>query len=90
MTATPAAVAMHLERLVVGAHQLTDARVLSGPERARIAAEDGVASLTRILRRAELAGHDPTINDPPVNTPYGRWVRRGRRRNGTARRGRFS
>jgi hypothetical protein len=29
------------------------------PQRRRIAAEDGGASLTRILRRVELAGHDP-------------------------------
>ncbi|WP_425438553.1 AAA family ATPase [Pseudonocardia oroxyli] len=28
-------------------------------DRARIAAEDGAASLTRVLRSAELAGHDP-------------------------------
>jgi hypothetical protein len=47
------------ERTATWLDQLTDARVLSGPERARIAAEDGAASLTRILRRAELAGHDP-------------------------------
>ncbi|WP_296153611.1 MULTISPECIES: MobF family relaxase [unclassified Pseudonocardia] len=33
--------------------------VLSLTDRRRIAAEDGAASLTRVLRRAELAGHDP-------------------------------
>ncbi|ODU02811.1 MAG: hypothetical protein ABS81_16380 [Pseudonocardia sp. SCN 72-86] len=32
---------------------------LSRRERARIAAEDGAASLTRILRRAEIGGYDP-------------------------------
>ncbi|MDD7922790.1 MobF family relaxase [Actinomycetospora chibensis] len=32
---------------------------ITGHDRARLAAEDGAASLTRILRRAELAGHDP-------------------------------
>ncbi|MCF7552169.1 MobF family relaxase [Pseudonocardia sp. WMMC193] len=32
---------------------------LSIRDRARIAAEDGAASLTRVLRSAELAGHDP-------------------------------
>ncbi|MEU8495012.1 MobF family relaxase [Pseudonocardia alni] len=32
---------------------------LTGEQRARIAAEDGAASLTRVLRRAELAGLDP-------------------------------
>ncbi|MGD9986344.1 MobF family relaxase [Pseudonocardia sp.] len=39
--------------------QLTADGVLSQADRRRIAAEDGAASLTRILRRAELAGHDP-------------------------------
>lgn len=39
--------------------QLTAAGHLSPDQRARIAAEDGTPSLTRVLRRAELAGHDP-------------------------------
>lgn len=42
----------HLDRLV--AHG-----ALTDHQRAQIAAEDGVASLTRVLRRAELAGLDP-------------------------------
>ncbi|WP_328304473.1 MobF family relaxase [Actinomycetospora sp. NBC_00405] len=32
---------------------------ITGHDRARLAAEDGAASLTRVLRRAEIAGHDP-------------------------------
>ncbi|MFD1235879.1 MobF family relaxase [Pseudonocardia benzenivorans] len=39
--------------------QLTADGALSIADRRRIAAEDGAASLTRILRRTELAGHDP-------------------------------
>ena len=39
-------------------HLLADG-ALTGKQRARIAAEDGAASLTRVLRRAELAGLDP-------------------------------
>jgi len=39
--------------------QLTAAGHLSPEQRARIAAEDGAPSLARVLRRAELAGHDP-------------------------------
>ena len=39
--------------------QLTAAGALTPDQRARIAAEDGAASLARVLRRAELAGHDP-------------------------------
>ena len=40
-------------------------------ERARVAAEDGTASLTRILRRAELAGHDPhqVLRDAVTDRP---------------------
>ncbi|GAY11645.1 relaxase TrwC/conjugal transfer protein TraA/DNA primase, conjugative [Pseudonocardia sp. N23] len=41
--------------------QFTADGVLSMADRRRIAAEDGAASLTRILRRAELAGHDPCV-----------------------------
>ncbi|MFP5021188.1 hypothetical protein [Pseudonocardia phyllosphaerae] len=33
--------------------------MLTDEQRARVAAEDGTGALTRILRRAELAGHDP-------------------------------
>jgi hypothetical protein len=47
------------ERTATWLDQLTDAGVLTSQQRARIAAEDGAASLTRALRRAELAGHDP-------------------------------
>ena len=39
--------------------QLVDAGHLTPTQRTRIAAEDGAATLNRILRRAELAGHDP-------------------------------
>ncbi len=39
--------------------QLTIDGLLSPDQRARIAAEDGAASLARVLRRAELAGEDP-------------------------------
>ena len=39
--------------------------------RPRIAAEDGAASLTRVLRRAELAGHDPeqVLRDAVTDRP---------------------
>jgi len=47
------------ERTATWLDQLTDSGAISPADRARIAAEDGAASLTRILRRAELAGHDP-------------------------------
>jgi len=39
--------------------QLVDDGHLTPGQRSRIAAEDGASSLNRILRRAELAGHDP-------------------------------
>jgi hypothetical protein len=39
--------------------QLVDAGHLTPTQRTRMAAEDGAATLNRILRRAELAGHDP-------------------------------
>jgi hypothetical protein len=39
--------------------QLDDHGHLTPDQRARIAAEDGAATLTRALHRAELAGHDP-------------------------------
>jgi len=47
------------ERTATWLDQLTGSGAISTGERARVAAEDGAASLTRILRRAELAGHDP-------------------------------
>ena len=47
------------ERTATWLDQLTDTGAINPEDRARIAAEDGAASLTRILRRAELAGHDP-------------------------------
>lgn len=47
------------ERTAVWLDQLTAAGALTPDQRARIAAEDGAASLARVLRRAELAGHDP-------------------------------
>ncbi|MEC3976245.1 MobF family relaxase [Amycolatopsis sp. H20-H5] len=50
--ATAGRTARWLDLLVVDGH-LTEA------DRARIAAEDGGPTLTRLLRRAELAGHDP-------------------------------
>jgi hypothetical protein len=39
--------------------QLVNDGHLTAEQRAQIAAEDGATSLTRVLRRAELAGHDP-------------------------------
>ncbi|WP_346009871.1 MobF family relaxase [Pseudonocardia sp. SID8383] len=39
--------------------RLVDTGALTVEQRTRIAAEDGTGALTRILRRAELAGHDP-------------------------------
>jgi TrwC relaxase/AAA domain len=44
---------------------LVDNGLLSIEQRGRIAAEDGAASLGRVLRRVELAGHDPrqTLTD---------------------------
>jgi AAA domain len=65
-----AAVRMPAELLADAAHlaatertagwldQLTADGHLTAVQRARIAAEEGTASLTRILRRAELSGHD--------------------------------
>ncbi|MFB9744689.1 MobF family relaxase [Pseudonocardia sulfidoxydans] len=47
------------ERTIGWLDQLTADGALSRADRVRIAAEDGAASLTRILRRTELAGHDP-------------------------------
>lgn len=39
--------------------ELVEDGKLTDNERARMAAEDGAATLSRVLRRAELAGHDP-------------------------------
>ena len=47
------------ERTAVWLDQLTAENVLSPELRAKVAAEDGAATLTRVLRRAELAGHNP-------------------------------
>lgn len=51
--------------------QLAADGVLEPGHRARIAAEDGAAALTRILRRAELAGHDPqrVLHDAVADRP---------------------
>ncbi|WP_337830849.1 MobF family relaxase [Pseudonocardia sp. TMWB2A] len=47
------------ERTNAALDRLVDAGALTVEQRTRIAAEDGTGALTRILRRAELAGHDP-------------------------------
>jgi hypothetical protein len=47
------------ERTTIWLDQLAAAGVITTRQRAQLAAEDGAASLTRVLRRAELAGHDP-------------------------------
>jgi len=53
--------------------QLVDDGHLTPGQRSRIAAEDGASSLNRVLRRAELAGHDPhqvlagVITDRPLD-----------------------
>ncbi|MCW2899258.1 MAG: TrwC relaxase [Streptosporangiaceae bacterium] len=59
------------ERTATWLDQLTGAGVLDPIERGRIAAEDGAATLTRILRRAELAGHDPrqVLHDAIADRP---------------------
>lgn len=59
------------ERTATWLDQLTG-DVISAGERARIAAEDGAASLTRILRRAELAGHDArqVLHDAIAGRPF--------------------
>ncbi|MGD9991444.1 AAA family ATPase [Pseudonocardia sp.] len=61
------------ERTATWLDELADAGALTREQRARIAAEDGAASLTRVLRRAELAGHDSraelrqAITDRPLD-----------------------
>ena len=59
------------ERTATWLDQLADASVIAGPERARIAAEDGAASLTRVLRRAELAGQNArqVLHDAVADRP---------------------
>jgi conjugative relaxase-like TrwC/TraI family protein len=47
------------ERTATWLDQLTDNGALTNEQRAQVAAQDGAATLTRILRRVELAGHDP-------------------------------
>ncbi|WP_370588577.1 MobF family relaxase [Pseudonocardia sp. C8] len=47
------------ERTGASLDRLVHDGALTDEQRARIAAEDGTAALTRVLRRAELAGHDP-------------------------------
>jgi len=47
------------ERTTTWLDQLADTGAITHDERTRLAADDGSATLTRILRRAELAGHDP-------------------------------
>ncbi|WP_296376788.1 MobF family relaxase [Pseudonocardia sp.] len=60
------------ERTATWLDQLTADGVLDPVERGRIAAEDGAATLTRILRRAELAGHDPqqVLHDAIAGRPF--------------------
>ena len=60
------------ERTSIWLDRLTDAGTLDPGERAQIAAEDGAASLTRVLRRAELAGHDPqqVLHDAIADRPF--------------------
>jgi len=50
--ATAGRTATMLDRLVADS-------ILTGAQRAAIAADDGMVSLTRVLRQAEMAGHDP-------------------------------
>ena len=59
------------ERTAVWLDQLTATGALTAEQRARIAAEDGAPSLARVLRRAELAGHDPrqTLADAIADGP---------------------
>jgi hypothetical protein len=59
------------ERTASWLDRLAGDGVLSLADRARISAEDGAVSLTRVLRRAELAGHDPygTLVDAVADRP---------------------
>ena len=60
-----------IERTAAWLDQLTTAGALAPEQRARLAAEDGAPTLARILRRAELAGHDPrrTLSDAICDGP---------------------
>ncbi|MFP5023512.1 MobF family relaxase [Pseudonocardia phyllosphaerae] len=49
------------ERTATALDRLVADRALTEDQRSRIAAEDGTPTLTRVLRRAELAGHDPDV-----------------------------
>ncbi|RTL61872.1 MAG: TrwC relaxase [Pseudonocardiaceae bacterium] len=79
------------ERTATWLDELAADGTLSIAERTRIAAEDGAASLTRVLRLAELAGRDPrqvlhgAITDRPLtgarnvtNVIYARIIERDR------------
>ena len=61
-----------MQRTSTWLDRLADARVLTAWQRDRLAAEDAATSLTRPLRRAELAGVDPfralhgTVADQPL------------------------
>jgi conjugative relaxase-like TrwC/TraI family protein len=59
------------ERTATWLDQLTHIGAITETERARIAAEDGAATLTRVLRRAELAGHNPhqVLSDAVTASP---------------------
>jgi hypothetical protein len=54
--------------------QLVDTGHLTPDQRAQLAAEDGAASLGRLLRRVELAGLDPhqVLTDAITTRPLGR------------------
>jgi len=56
---TDAAQLAATHRTAIWLDELTADGTLTLNDRRRIAAEDGAASLTRVLRSAELAGHDP-------------------------------
>jgi len=51
--------------------QLVDDGHITAEQRAQLAAEDGAATLTRVLRRTELAGHDPqqVLRDAVTHRP---------------------
>ena len=59
------------ERTATWLDQLTDTGALTSEQRTRLAAEDGTPTLARVLRRAELAGHDPhrTLTDAVTDGP---------------------
>jgi hypothetical protein len=56
---TDAAAGVTTARTATWLDRAVDGGVLTPGERAQLAAEDGAATLGRVLRRAELAGHDP-------------------------------